>query len=119
MQTALTRLDAFRAVTTLSVDGRQTTPFTLEIRRPGRQKDGEKIAEEIEKRSIETLVEPYREQRALTSSEILDLLENPEKRERELRLGVPQVPGEPLPGPAEPPEWLERWTKRQSAQKSA
>ncbi len=119
MQTSLTRLDAFRAVTTLSVDGRQTMPFTLEIQQPRRQKDGEKIAEEIERRSIETLVEPYRDQRALTSSEILDLLENPEKRARKLRRAVPQAPRAAAPGSTEPPERHERRIRRQGSQKSA
>lgn len=74
MQTALPRLDAFRAVTTLSVDGRQTPPFTLEIRPPRRQADGEQIAAEVERRSIRTLVEPYEAVRALTAAEIQQIL---------------------------------------------
>ena len=82
MQISLTRLDAFRAITSLSVNGLQTAPFTLEIRRPRPQKNGEEIAARIEARSIETLVEPYRKMRALTSAEIADLLNHPEKRSK-------------------------------------
>lgn len=77
MQVSLTRLNAFNAITTLSVDGRQTAPFTLETIKPKKQKDGEEIAKAIEKRSIQTLVEPYRRLSALTPSEILNLLNNP------------------------------------------
>ena len=78
MKTHLTRLDAFNAITTLSVDGRQTAPFTLEIGRPRRQKDGETIAAEIETRSVRTLVEPYRDLRALTPREIQYFLDSPD-----------------------------------------
>ena len=81
MRTLLPRLDAFRAVTTLSVNGQQTAPFTLEITRPKRRADGEAIAAEIEAQSIRTLVEPYRSLRALTPSEIqarLDRAAEPE-----------------------------------------
>ena len=78
MQTALPRLDAFRAVTTLSVDGRQTPPFTLEIRPPRRKADGEQIAAEVERRSIRTLVEPYEAVRALTAAEIQQILNREE-----------------------------------------
>lgn len=91
MQASLTRLNAFNAVTTLSVDGRQTSPFTLETIKPNILKDGEEIAKEIEARSIATLVEPYRGLSALTSAEIRELLNDPGKlSERK-------------------PEWLERW----------
>lgn len=79
MQFSLTRLDAFHAITTLSVDGRQTAPFTLDIRCPKRQKDAEAIAAGIEQSSVENLVEPYRSLRALTPAEILDFLNHPEK----------------------------------------
>ncbi len=79
MEVSLARLDAFNAITTLSVDGKQTAPFTLEIERPKPQKNGEEIARRIEAQSIETLVKPYRKQRALTSSEIQYLLDHPEK----------------------------------------
>ncbi|MCR5530874.1 MAG: DUF87 domain-containing protein [Lachnospiraceae bacterium] len=79
MQTSLTRLNAFNAITTLSIDGKQTAPFTLETIRPVFQKDGEKIAKSIEEKSIETLVEPYRGLSALTSAEILFLLNHPPK----------------------------------------
>ncbi len=94
MQTALARLDAFNAITTLSVEGKQTAPFTLETIRPKIQKNGEEIAAEIEARSRKTLVEPYRALSALTSAEITELLNNPEKlKERK-------------------PEWIDRWARR-------
>lgn len=95
MQTSLTRINAFNAVTTLSVDGVQTAPFTLEIMKPKFQKDGEEIAKAIEQRSIETLVEPYRDLSALTTSEILDLLNHPYKLE-----GIYKD---------DRPAWIDRW----------
>ena len=79
LQTALSRLDAYNAITTISVNGRQTAPFTLETEKPKKQKNGEEIAKIIEKRSVEILVDPYREKRALSSSEIQDFLNYPEK----------------------------------------
>ena len=75
----LTRLDAFNAITTLSVDGRQTAPFTLQIEKTKKQKDGELNAEMIEKDSIKKLVEPYYDMRALSANEIQDILNNAEK----------------------------------------
>ncbi len=99
MQTRLTRLDAFNAITTLSVDGRQTAPFTLEINKPKRQPDGLAVAAEIEQRSIEQLVSPYRDVRSLTAAEILELLKNPEKL-RDLQKHEPE------------PAWLEDWKRR-------
>ena len=92
MQTTLARLDAFNAITTLSVNGQQTAPFTLETIRPKRQKYGEEIAEYIEERSRAILVEPYRELSALTPADIVHLLDNPEKRKDAH------------------PDWLDRWT---------
>ena len=79
MQVSLTRLDAFNAITTLSVDGKQTAPFTLEIDFPKKPKNSSIIAEKIENKSRDLLVKPYIEQRALTSTEILDFLNHPEK----------------------------------------
>lgn len=70
----LTRLDAYNAITTLSVDGRQTAPFTLQVDKPRRQKDGKANAKRIETDSIKNLVEPYYEMRALTASEIQEIL---------------------------------------------
>ena len=94
MQVSLTRLDAFNAITSISVDGKQTSPFTLETVRPREQSDGEAIAEKITVRSIETMVKPYRSLRALTSAEILDLLNHPEKLADQ------------------DPAWLQEWTRR-------
>lgn len=96
MQTDLARLDAFNAVTTLSIEGKQTAPFTLETIKPKQQKEGDAIAASIEARGIETLVKPYRSLSALTSAEIVELLNNPEKLKEKT------------------PEWLDRWTSRRS-----
>lgn len=115
MQAQLPRLDAFRAITTLSVDGKQTAPFTLEIDRPHKQRDGERTASEIEAHSIETLVAPYRELRALTPSEIQELLEHPDKLTclKQRRTEPPEKPA------SLDPRWLEEWTKRRSELKRA
>ena len=120
MQVLLTRIDAFKAITTLSVDGRQTAPFTLEIDKPEEQKDGERIAKEIEEHSIRTLVKPYQHVRALTRDELVDLLNNPEKRAK------PAAPKkkndqEPQKGSAAAadtdeaqPSWLEKWMEKRN-----
>ena len=78
MQVDLTRLDAFNAITSLSVDNKQTDPFTLEIVRPKQQKKGEEIAERIEKQSIEHLVKPYAQYKALIPREIQYMLNHPQ-----------------------------------------
>lgn len=101
MQVALTRLDAFNAITTISVDGKQSNPFTLEIERPKLQKNGEEIAKRIEVRSIESLVKRYQKVRALTSAEILDLLNHPEN--------LPKQEQNPEP------RWLQEWTHRRNS----
>jgi hypothetical protein len=77
----LCRMNAFNALTTISVDGRQTDAFTLGVTPPKPQRNGEAIAAEIERRSRDALVEPYRGSRALTFDEVTRLLnkyaENP------------------------------------------
>lgn len=115
MQAQLPRLDAFRAITTLSVDGKQTAPFTLEINRSQKQRDGERTASKIEAHSIETLVAPYRELRALMPSEIQELLEHPDKLTclKQRRTEQPEKPAAPNP------RWLEEWTKRRNELKHA
>ena len=95
MAVQLARLDAYQAVTTISVDGQQTEPFTLETIPPVRQKNGDAIAAQIEAHSRETLVEPYRAMRALTSAEILAYLNHPEKIMK--------------------PNWLRAWMERRDA----
>lgn len=105
MQVALTRLDAFNAITTLSVDGRQTTPFTMEITRPKKQPNGQVIATQIEQQSIKRLVEPFHADRALTAAEIKALLNDPAKAELLKKK-------EPIP------TWLESWTERQKQKKA-
>ncbi len=79
LQVDLTRLDAFYAVTSISVDGKQTDPFTMYISKPTVQKTGEEIAARIEQQSREKLVEPYRELAALTPAEILTRLKGVEE----------------------------------------
>lgn len=112
---SLTRLDAFNAVTTLSVDGRQTKPFTLEINRPKQQQNADKIAAYIEKRSRETLVEPYRHLAALTRTEILELLKHSEK----------EVPGKhdltnmEKDHKEESPSWKASWNNMKSTDRRA
>ncbi len=79
MAHTLTRLDAFNAIATVSIDGRQTAPFTLEIPKLRQQKNGEEIAALVEERSIKALVDPYRKNRALTPAEIQSYLDDPEQ----------------------------------------
>ena len=81
LQTGLARLNAFCAVTTLSVDGKQTPPFTMQIEKPASSKNGGEIAARITQTSIKTLVDAYHEQRALTPAQIQDCLDHPEKYE--------------------------------------
>lgn len=115
MAVSLTRIDAFNAITTLSVDGRQTAPFSLQVGRPKLLAEGERIAAEIERRSIETLVEPYRKLRALSPQEILNYLKNPDL----LHKNAPDSSDESSRmDPIEPdtrPDWLKSWTKQKEA----
>jgi hypothetical protein len=55
----LSRQNVFNALTTISVDGRQSPVFTLQIERPAEQKDADMIARYIEAASRAFLVEPY------------------------------------------------------------
>ncbi|MFP3154737.1 hypothetical protein LQZ18_10000 [Lachnospiraceae bacterium ZAX-1] len=71
----LCRLNAFNALTTLSIDGRQTTAFTLQVEKPRYQRRGSAVAEQVERQSIGRLVEPYRSCRALTNDEVLGMLD--------------------------------------------
>ena len=75
----LTRLDAFYAVTSISVKGKQTDPFTLHVTRPGTRWNCEEVARSIEQRSYEKLVLPYLSQRALSPEEIQHYLDYPER----------------------------------------
>jgi len=123
MGVSLTRLDAFNAITTISVDGRQTAPFTLRVDRPKQQADGERIAAEVERHSIETLVKPYEELRALTPREILNLLHSPSMLQ-ESASDIPEelefrfIPSEDLEESEKldeqkkQPKWLKTWTQR-------
>ena len=124
----LTRLDAFKAITTLSVDGRQTAPFTLEIDKPAEQAEGEKIASEIERRSIQTMVRPYEDLCAMTAHEIqhrLNYLEEHPLTQRnaarqEETVWIPPIPTTDRDGyrvyrEDERPDWLENWLARKAA----
>ena len=78
LRTGLARLDAFRAVTTISEHGQQTAPFTLRVTIPSVRRDGEETAARIEEESIRTLVEPYKDLKALTRKQIQEYLDHPE-----------------------------------------
>lgn len=72
----LAGLDAFKAVTSISVDGIQSAPFTLRVEIPKKQKNGEHTAEMIEKRSINELVEHYSNFIAYTQEDIQSMLDH-------------------------------------------
>lgn len=101
MQTLLARISAYRAITTLSVDGGQTAPFTLQTVPVRKRKRGDEIAAQVEAQSRAQLVEPYRDQRALTAAEILDFLDHPEKLPNRL------------------PDWLREWKKHVESKQQA
>ena len=106
MKTMLARIDAFNAITTISVDGVQTAPFTLEISKPKPQKDASETAALIEKQSIDTLVKPYQRLRALTSAEMLECITNPKKLE-----AVKNECNEPSYESKSKPEWYRDWER--------
>jgi hypothetical protein len=70
----LCRLNAFNALTTLSVEGKQTPTFTLQINKPKIEASGLAIAKSIEMNSLIRLVYPNRENRALTQDEVWKIL---------------------------------------------
>ena len=84
LYTTLCRLDAFRAVTTLSVDGRQSEPFTLQIPKPAPRPEDDAVAAEIERRSRARLSDAYGSLRPLTAEERLQWLERPPEGDSEL-----------------------------------
>lgn len=86
IQTTLARLDAFNAITTLSVNGVQTRPFTLETIRSKPLKNGEQIAVAIEQNSIDRLVKPYEKYRALSPNEIQNMLDHPREYKKGERI---------------------------------
>lgn len=81
LYTTLCRLDAFRAVTTISVDGRQSEPFTLRIPKPEPRPEDDPIAAGIEQRSRALLSEAYGDLRPLTAAERLQWLDQPLENE--------------------------------------
>ncbi|MCL2159126.1 MAG: DUF87 domain-containing protein, partial [Oscillospiraceae bacterium] len=74
IQRDLSRQNVFNAITTISVDGKQTPAFTLQVLRPNEQPNGEEIASYIEGKSLRSLVEPYRGDRPLSDKEIVSTL---------------------------------------------
>ena len=93
----LARLDAFKAIASISVDGLQTSPFTLRIDKVEEDQHGKTTARMIERRSIETLVEPFRHLKALTPAEIVMAME-PRK----------------MPSDDPKPNWLEQWMQERT-----
>lgn len=67
---ALCRLSAFQALTTLSVDGAQSPAFTLNTIKPKLKRNGLAIAKRISNQSIKSLVHPYRHRSALSRDDI-------------------------------------------------
>lgn len=117
MQVTLARLDAFRAITTLSVDGKQTRPFTLETVRPKQQKNAEQLAADIERDSIEKLVTPYARYKALTPSEIRYMLDHPDR----FRKGEKLAPDDAAPAAdlSEPSAFVREWQKYRDSHRKA
>ena len=95
MQTMLPRLNAYFAVTSICVDGKQTAPFTLETIRPKTNKKGDEIAKTIEKNSVEKLVDPHREMAALTAEEIQEILDDSDIRKQYMK-----------------PNWIAAWNRK-------
>jgi hypothetical protein len=75
----LSRLNAFNAFTTLSIDGKQTPTFTLKISKSEVQKESEAIAQSIEERSRRTLVDPYRNDKPISDEDLLKILSEEER----------------------------------------
>lgn len=115
MQTKLARLNAFHAVSTISVNGIQTPPFTLDISPVKQQKYGKTIAALIEKNSIETLVEPYRDMRALRYEEIQKILDQGGIQKSTDSYDYFDDPERPI----DIPLWLTEWRKKYGEMKNA
>lgn len=113
MKVKLARVDAFNAITTISVDGAQTAPFTLEISKPKTQKSGEETAALIERQSLYTLVKPYERMRALTAAEILECLNDPKKlaavKNECSKISTASVKTDKNQGRIPKPEWYRDW----------
>ena len=67
----LCNLDNFTAITTLSIDGRQTAPFTLMVSKPKKISHSMEAVKYIEDTSYRILVKPYKGLKQLTTSDIL------------------------------------------------
>ena len=74
MEKTLARQDAYKALTTLSVDGVQTDPFTLYVEKPEPVKYSDRVAGRIEETSVDIMVRPYRSRKAITPEEIQEKL---------------------------------------------
>ena len=96
----LCRLHAYNAITTLSVDGRQTEPFTLQIQRTPERKNYQTTIDHIQRQSVRKLVTPYRNCRPLTQDEMQQILDGKPVR------NIPY-------GTEKEPDWLTRWNDYQ------
>lgn len=105
----LSRLDAFNAITTLSVGGVQTRPFTLQIARPRQLNDGEHTANAIERRSIAQLSCAHSDIRALTAAEIQRMLDDPYAYQRWRSSSTAEAEEEE----EDIPDFLARWTLKE------
>ena len=117
MLSSLTRLNAFNAVTSISVNGKQTKPFTLQISLPKKQKNGNAIAEKVEENSRRTLVDPYRDKKALTRKEILNLLnKGSNEADMENAKAENEMPEEKsINGDKVRPQWVDKYLQNESA----
>ena len=70
----LCRLNAFNALTTLSIDGKQTPAFTLQLEPPQLSPAGIATAKEIERNSFRQLILAHQKERALTPDEVWQIL---------------------------------------------
>lgn len=127
---ALCRLDAFRAVTTVSADGRQSDPFTLFIPKPKLRSENDAVARGIERRSREKLSLAYAEARPLTTDEILERLERPAPEYEELEYLFEDdfdasfdddLDEPPAPAPVVParPAWLQNFQNQLTSEEES
>lgn len=105
--TYLCRLDEFCSVASLSVGGRQTPPFSLQVERTHKKRACPGTADEVEKRSRDELVEPYRGLRPLRYDDILRILDSDGSAQEECDDVL--FPAPPVP---ERPGWLLKWNSQ-------
>ena len=106
------------------MNGQQSAPFTLEINRPKTQPNAESLAARIEAASIEKLVKPYADVRALTAAEIQDTLNLRIAIKDSLNSSRPSAPVSEAPVPMQlpkgiEPKWLSNWAQAYGNMKKA